>query len=275
MRDFLRRQRGTIGYPELGKAAEERGFESLFVPEHTHIPVTDGPRLDGSGEPMDPTWFRMPDPFVALGAVAAVTERLTLITAVSLLVQRDPIIFAKEAATLDLLSGGRLIVGVGAGNVLDELRNHGVEPAQRGAVLDERMDAVKRLWTQDEAEYHGKFVDFNPVYSWPKPVQQPHPPFYVGGWSRPALRRVAKRGDGWLAPPLPADDMRTKVADLRDLAGREVPVSVTYTPSDVEVVHAYEEIGVERVALIVPTLSRDETLTHLDTLAEFVAKYSN
>ncbi|WIX81640.1 LLM class F420-dependent oxidoreductase [Amycolatopsis carbonis] len=264
---------GGITYPELGRALEERGFESLLVPEHTHIPVTAGPRIDGNGDEMDPTWFRMPDPFVSLGAVAAVTARLKLILAVTLLVQREPIVFAKGAATLDELSGGRLIVGVGAGNVLDELQNHGVAPAERGKVLDERIDAVKAMWTQEKAEYHGDYVDFGPIYSWPKPVQRPHPPIYIGGWSKAAARRTVERGDGWLAPPLPADAMRAYTEDLRERAGHPVPVTVTYTPTDAGLIHAYEDLGVERIALILPTLSRDESLAELDKLAAFVSKY--
>lgn len=264
---------GGIGQVELGRAVEQRGFESLYFPEHTHVPVVVAQRPPG--EPDFPEVLRrLLDPFVALGAVAAVTTRLTLVTAVSLLVQRDPIIFAKEAATVDLISDGRLIVGVGAGYVLAEIRNHGVDPAERGAVLDERLQAVKLLWERDEAEFHGEHVDFGPVHSWPKPVQRPGPPIYVGGNSRAAFQRIARHAHGWLAPPLPVPEMARAMGELDRLAGRRVPVSVTYTPADRELIEGYERLGVERVALSVPTLSRDDVLTHLDELVAFVDRYS-
>jgi probable F420-dependent oxidoreductase len=194
--------------PELGRAVEERGFESLFWTEHTHIPVHSRSSSGGSTRGYAETI----DPFVALAAVAAVTTTLTLGTAVCLVAQRDPIITAKEVASLDQLSGGRFQFGVGAGWNRMEMANHGTDPRTRMAVLADRVRAMRKIWTAEEAEYHGEFVDFGPIWSWPKPAQQPHPPVLVGGNGPGTEDRVLDFGDGWL----PQVDMM----DVDDLTRR-------------------------------------------------------
>src|SRR6195952_204799 len=170
----------TIDTVSLARAIEERGFASLVVAEHTHIPASrESPYPMGGDLPSQ--YYRTLDPFVTLAAAAVVTSKIELFTGIALLIQRDPIITAKEAASIDLISGGRFVLGVGAGWNIEELRNHGTDPKTRGALLDERIEAIKALWTTEPAEYHGKYVNFDSSYARPKPVRQPHPPIYIGG----------------------------------------------------------------------------------------------
>jgi probable F420-dependent oxidoreductase len=262
-----------IGPADLGRAVEERGFESLLVAEHTNIPASRETPYPGGGD-LPPGYYKTLDPFVTLTAAAVATERLLLMTAISLLIQRDPIITAKETASLDLVSGGRLLFGVGAGWNLEEMRNHGTDPRTRGALLDERIEAIKAIWTQEPAEYHGKHVDFDPIHVRPKPVQQPHPPIYVGGNSDATVRRVIQHGAGWVANPFPIEQLTSRIAAMRDGAGRDVPVSVFGAGREVDTLRAYEGLGIERAALFLPARPRDESLKLLDEFAEFVAKFS-
>lgn len=255
----------------LGRALEERGFDALFVAEHTHIPVERVSPLPAGGE-LPRKYYRTLDPFVALSAVAAVTRDLLLGTGIALVVERDPIITAKEVATLDLVSGGRVAFGVGAGWNREEMRNHGTEPRTRGRLLDERMRAMIALWTEDEAEFHGEFVDFDPVFCWPKPVQRPHPPVYVGGGGEPAFARVAAYGTAWLPSRVPAGELGGRMERLREVAG-DVPV-VPYSAShEPQALQAYAELGLERVLLDLPTLPEAETLRKLDELAAAAGAY--
>jgi probable F420-dependent oxidoreductase len=216
---------------ELARAVEERGFESLFVAEHTHIPVQVDTPYPGGGEfPRD--YYRVYDPFVSLACAAAVTTRLRLGTAVTLLVQRDPIVTAKEIATLDAVSGGRLELGFGVGWLREEMRNHGTDPRTRVALQRERILAMKQIWTREQAEFHGRFVDFDPIYAWPKPTQRPHPPLWLGGWGPSTHERILDHADGWLAPTgIPLDELRQGIDQLNDLARRldcpPVPVIAT------------------------------------------------
>ncbi|MFD0852133.1 LLM class F420-dependent oxidoreductase, partial [Actinomadura adrarensis] len=176
-------------------------------------------------------YFRTLDPFVILTAAAAVTERLEVGTGIALVIQRDPIILAKEVASLDLISGGRAVLGVGAGWNREEMRNHGTDPKTRMRLLVERVEAVKALWTQDEAEYHGEFVDFDPVFCYPKPVQDPHPPVMIGGSGPTTFDRVLSIGDGWM--PIygrNTDALKQQIAELRERAGKHVPVVVFGVP---------------------------------------------
>jgi len=164
----------------LATAIEDRGFDALVVAEHTHIPASRESAYPGGGE-LPEVYYKTLDPFVILAAAAAVTSRIDLVTGIALLIQRDPITTAKEAASVDLISGGRFVFGVGAGWNIEELRHHGTDPKTRGALLDERIEAITALWTQEPAEYHGTYVDFDASYSRPKPVRKPHPPIYIGG----------------------------------------------------------------------------------------------
>lgn len=258
---------------ELGTAVEDRGFDSLFVAEHSHIPVSRETPYPGGGD-LPREYYRLLDPFMALTAAATVTTSLLVGTGLTLVSQRDPIQTAKQSATLDVVSNGRLIFGCGIGWLREETRNHGTDPRIRGKVADERMRAIHALWTDDEAEFHGDHVDFDPVFSWPKPVQRPHPPIYVGGASPATHRRIVEYGDGWLANPAPPAVMATQVEELRADAGEEVPVTVQAVPPDPDLIAVYAELGVERVVLHVPTTSRDETLSMLDDLATFAASSS-
>ncbi|MFF3559450.1 LLM class F420-dependent oxidoreductase [Streptomyces sp. NPDC002574] len=252
----------SISPAVLGPALEERGFESVFISEHTHIPVlreTPYPRGELPRE-----YYRTLDPFVALTAIASVTERLLVATGIALVVERDPIVTAKAVASLDLVSGGRMIFGMGVGWIREEMRNHGTDPRSRGRLADERMRAMIRLWTEEKAEFHGEFVDFDPVYSWPKPVQRPHPPIYVGG-GEGAFARIAEYGTSWLALGGRPDRLADQMGQLRRTARRDVPVTVSGTrPEDLQ---GYAEAGVERVLFRLPTLPESEALRELDKLA--------
>lgn len=201
---------------ELAVALEERGFDSLFVCEHTHYPVVASPPPDGDLPPRD--YLRSLDPFVALAAAATVTDRLLLGTGIALVVQRDPITLAKEVASLDYLSHGRMRLGVGAGWLREEMRNHGTDPKTRMALMRERVLAMKAIWTQEQAEFHGEYVTFDPIYSWPKPIQRPHVPVLVGGNGPTVFDRVLEYGDGW-APNLPGPPEKL-VADIAELRRR-------------------------------------------------------
>ena len=172
-----------------------------MIAEHTHIPASRESPYPAGGEL--PRWYYGTlDSFVTLAAAAAVTSKIELFSGVTLLIQRDPIITAKEAASIDLISGGRFVFGVGAGWNIEELRHHGTDPKTRGALLDERIEAIKALWTTEPAEYHGKYVDFDPSYSRPKPVQKPHPPIFIGGDSDATVKRVIRHDAGWISNPL-------------------------------------------------------------------------
>ncbi|MFE9627723.1 LLM class F420-dependent oxidoreductase [Streptomyces sp. NPDC006527] len=249
----------------LGTALEERAFESLFIAEHSHIPVSRRTPYPGGGELPD-VYYRTLDPFVALSAIAAVTRNLRLATGIALVPQRDPITTAKEVASLDLVSDGRVIFGVGVGWNREEMMNHGADPATRGRLTDERLLAMRELWTAEKAEFHGEFVDFDPVYAWPKPVQRPHPPIYVGG-GEGAFRRVAEIGDAWLATNVSPEQLGPQIERLRTRAGRDVPVTVYAVPDDPGLVEGYIRLGVERVLFNLPTVPEAETVSHLDRLA--------
>ncbi len=207
----------TADLRELGRALEAGGFDALYLPEHTHIPLS-----VRSLFPDDPEWLeackQMVDPFVALATVAAVTDRLLLGTGVCLLSQHDPIILAKTVATLDVVSNGRVRLGVGAGWNEPELANHGVDPRRRWAITREKALAMREIWTNDEAEFHGEYVDFDPIWLWPKPVQQPHPPIAIAGEGPRVLDRVLDFGDEWI--PNEHDGVEDRIAELQRRACR-------------------------------------------------------
>lgn len=253
----------------LAKAIEERDFDSLFIAEHTHIPLSRKSPYPRGGE-LPRKYYRTLDPFITLTAAAVATERLLLGTGVTLLIERDPIITAKEVASLDLVSGGRMIFGIGVGWNREEMENHGTDPRTRGKLMNERIQAMIEIWTKDEAEFHGQYVDFDPIGLWPKPVQRPHPPIYVGGGSR-AFDRIVEFGDAWLANGLPPDELEPMLDELQEAAGKDVPVTVFNASTNPEDLEAYAGLGVERVLLSLPTLPESETLNNLDEFAEVVA----
>ncbi|CAN7601812.1 LLM class F420-dependent oxidoreductase [Mycolicibacterium frederiksbergense] len=256
----------------LATAIEERDFHSLVIAEHTNIPASRESAYPGGGELPD-IYYKTLDPFVTLAAAAAVTSKIQLFTGIALLIQRDPIITAKEAASIDLLSGGRFVFGVGAGWNLEELRNHGTDPKTRGALLDERIEAIKALWTAEPAEYHGKYVVFDPTHLRPKPVQTPHPPIYIGGNSDATVKRIIRHGAGWISNPFPEDQLARRIGQLKEGAGHDVPLAMFGTPVDAEYWSAVEKLGFGQVALILPSVPRDESLRLLDEYAEAVARY--
>jgi probable F420-dependent oxidoreductase len=263
----------AIGPTELARAAEDAGFEALLFAEHTHIPASRDTPRPGGGELPRRYWHTL-DPFVALTAAAMATERLRVGTGICLVVERDPITTAKEVASVDVLSGGRFEFGVGAGWNREEMRNHGTDPHRRFSLMRERIEAMKAIWTHDEPEYHGKHVDFDPIRSWPKPVQQPHPPILVGGTGPKALDRVLRYGDEWM-PNRVADpaDLGPRIADLRERAGRHVPVTYFGADATDEFVAALAAAGVDRTLLQLPDAGADEVLPLVERYAELAARH--
>ncbi|GAA4614673.1 LLM class F420-dependent oxidoreductase [Actinoallomurus liliacearum] len=266
-----------IAPADLGRVLEERGFESLFVAEHTHIPVN----LESQwpeGDELPRKYYRTLDPFVVLTSAAEATERLLVGTGILLLVERDPIVTAKEIASLDRVSAGRVVVGVGAGWNREEMRDHGTDPRTRVELLRERILAMREIWTRDEAEFHGRFVNFDPIYCWPKPVQRPHPPILVGGSGPTTLDRVLEYGDGWMPTyGLGTDEIARRTAELEQRAteaGRgHLPVSVYAVPADREVVARLAEAGVERALFDLPTAPAEETRRALDEFARIAGSF--
>ena len=262
----------AIAPAELGRAAEDAGFESLFFAEHTHIPASRDTARPGGGELPELYWHTH-DPFVALATVAQATERLRLGTGVCLVVERDPIVTAKEVATLDRLSGGRVDFGVGAGWNREEMSNHGTDPRRRFSIMRERVQAMKAIWTQEEASFEGEHVRFERIWSWPKPVQQPHPPVILGGLGEKVLDRVLTYGDQWMPNRAAPADLAPRIAELRERAGRHVPV--TYygaTPEDA-FVQALLDAGVDRALLQLPPAGADEVLPLVERYAELAARH--
>lgn len=256
----------------LARAVEERGFDSLLIAEHTHIPVERRSPYPGGGD-LPGIYYRTLDPFVALSNAAAVTERLLLGTGIALVAQRDPFVTAKEVASLDLVSRGRAVFGVGVGWNREEMENHGTDPRTRGRLVNERLRAMRELWSKEQAEFHGEFVDFDPVYSWPKPYgDRTHPPVWVGG-GEGAFDRVAELGDVWLANSVPPAELGPQIARMRERAGRDVPVTVYAAAADPEVLEGYAGLDVERLLLYLPTEPEPETLKRLDRLREAAGQF--
>lgn len=258
----------------LGAALEDRGFSSLFLAEHSHIPASRESPYPAGGE-LPTVYYRTLDPFVALTAAAVVTQKLTLGTGIALVPQRDLIHLAKESASLDLISGGRLALGVGVGWNREEMRNHGVDPTTRGALMNEQLAAIKQIWTQEQAEYHGRHVNFDPIFAWPKPVRQPHPPIYIGGESPAALARLRDLGDAWLPRPSTSTEELIRVRRwLTDNGRRDVPFTIFGAKADEAVIAGYAEAEVEEVTFLLPTRPEAETLAKLDDFAALVSKVS-
>jgi len=265
-----------IDVAELARALEERGFESLFVPEHTHIPVSRRSPFPGGGE-LPKRYAHTHDPFVALSFAAAVTKKLMLGTGICLIPERDPIVTAKEVASLDRLSGGRFIFGIGGGWNVEEMENHGARYETRFKLMRERILAMKALWAEEEAEYHGDMVDFDKVWSWPKPLQKPHPPIILGGETDYTLRRVVAYCDGWFPRPGRGFEIVEQLRRLHRIAeekGRDpktLSTSVFRAPPDKGTLREYEEAGIDRAVLEIPDESRDEILRVLDRYAALLA----
>jgi probable F420-dependent oxidoreductase len=261
---------------ELAALVEERGFESLWFPEHTHIPVSRETPYPGGGE-LPEMYSHTYDPFVALTAAAGATSTLLIATGICLVIQRDPIVTAKEVASIDRLSDGRFLFGIGGGWNREEMADHGTDPDHRFRLMRERVEAMKAIWTEDEAEYHGRYVNFDSIWSWPKPTQKPHPPIVVGGNGDNVLKRVVSYGDEWLPNRLLDEPERLgeRIVDLQRMAedaGRgEIPVTISGARSDPELLKRHEAIGVSRATFYIPSVERDEAESRLDHLAEKLA----
>jgi probable F420-dependent oxidoreductase len=256
-----------VGIAELARIVEDAGLESLFLTEHSHIPASRTDLIEGDRPGED---ARLLDQFTALGAAAACTSRLRLGTGICIVPQHDPIALAKQVATIDHISGGRFLFGVGAGWLVEELRNHGVDPATRWALMEEQLLAMKVIWTADEAEFHGKFVDFDPIWCWPKPVQRPHPPLLVGGDSPRSLRLAALHGDAWGPVVEELGEFERGLAEWRRLrvdAGLE-PGGVTAFALDLDAerLARFGELGVSRIVVQVPITDADLLRRRLDEI---------
>jgi len=265
----------AISLVELAREAEERGFSSIFIPEHTHIPTCRRTPPPTGDEVLPEEYKRTLDPFVALGAAAAVTSRIRLGTGICLVAQRDPIVTAKEVATLDLISGGRVVVGVGFGWNREEMESHGVDFRRRREILREKVLAMQRLWADDKASFEGEFVRFEESWSWPKPVQKPRPPILLGGGGGPKLfAHIAEYADGWL--PIGGGGVAAALPDLRrtmEEAGRD-PASLKVVPfgtiPDRGKLGYYESIGLTEVVLRIPPAPAGLVLPMLDEYAKLL-----
>ena len=261
-----------INVAELARALEDRGFASLFFPEHTHIPVSRRTPFPGGGE-LPKRYAHTLDPFVAMSFAAAATSRLKVGTGICLLPQHDPIVTAKSVASLDLLSNGRVVFALGGGWNVEEMENHGATYDTRFAILRENVLAMKELWTKEEAEFHGKHVNFDPVWLHPKPAQRPHPPLDMGGETQHTLRRVIEFCDGWFPRASPRFDPVEGMSRMRQAAAEAnrdpatLSMSVFRAPADKAEHDRYRQAGVDRILLELPPDSRDATLKRLDEYA--------
>jgi len=265
----------SIQPADLAAEAEARDFESLWFPEHTHIPTSRKSPWPGGGE-LPKYYYDSYDPFIALGFAAAATKKLKLATGICLVVERDPITTAKEVSTLDRLSGGRFLFGVGGGWNAEEMANHGTAFETRFKLMRERILAMKEIWTQSKAKYSSEFVKFEEMMQWPKPVQKPHPPIIVGGGFPHAAKRAIAYGDGWIPIGGRAADLLEVLPQFRKMAkeaGRD-PASLSFdvfgAPRDAELLKRYRDAGVDRVVLGLPSKSRDEVMPILDASAALV-----
>jgi probable F420-dependent oxidoreductase len=264
---------------ELARMVEDRGFESLLFPEHTHIPAARQTPYPAGGE-LPAEYSRTYDPFVALAMAAAATERLRVGTGICLIVQRDPIVTAKSVASLDQLSGGRVLFGVGAGWNLEEMRDHGTDPSHRFGLMRERVEAMKEIWTQDEASYSGRYVQFERAWCWPKPLQSPHPPVLVGGNGPKVLDRVIRYGDGWMPNRVgPDDGMIEQCAELgrrAEQAGRgAIPITIAGMMRDPARIERFERAGVDRSLFWLPSSGPEEVEQALDRYAAAAQQYQS
>jgi probable F420-dependent oxidoreductase len=269
----------SMGAGALAQALEARGFESIWAPEHSHIPTSRRSPFSGGGE-LPKQYYDVMDPFVTLSAAAAVTKTIKLGTGVCLVIQRDTIQTAKLVASLDHVSGGRFLFGIGGGWNAEEMEDHGAVFKTRFKLMRERIEAMKQIWTKDAAEYHGELVDFDPMIARPKPVQQPHPPVIVGGAFPHAARRALRYGDGWIP-----NASRAQYADVTDFlphfrqmaaeAGRDLaacPVTVWGVGEDYDRLRRYQDQGIARLVVSLPPEPADKTLPTLDRWAELIRR---
>ena len=262
----------AISMTELAPSAEELGFESLWVAEHSHIPTSRQSPWPAGGELPKHYWHTM-DPFVALTAAALASKTIRVGTGICLLIQRDTIHTAKDAASLDVISGGRFIFGIGGGWNREEMADHGTDFGKRWTLLRERTEAIKAIWANDVAEYHGELVDFGPMWCYPKPVQKPHPPVILGGTGPTVLDRVVRYADGWMPN---RGDVLERIPELQLKAGQagRGPIPVTFYPrASAEEIERCAKAGIERLIWYVPPDGRDAALKKLDDLGKLIRPY--
>ena len=262
---------------ELARALEERGFESIWAPEHSHIPLSRKSPFAGGGE-LPKQYYDVMDPFVSLSAAAAATKTIKIGTGVCLVIQRDTIQTAKLVASLDQVSNGRFLFGIGGGWNQDEMEDHGTVYPTRFKRMREQVEAMKAIWTENKPEYHGEIVDFPPMMTWPKPVQKPHPPVIIGGMFPHAARRALRYGDGWIP-----HSRRPQYEDVTDFlphfrqmaaeAGRDpasVPITVWGVGEDLGRLQRYRDLGVARVVVSLPSEAAEKILPRLDRWAALI-----
>jgi probable F420-dependent oxidoreductase len=257
----------------IARLVEDHGHVALYLAEHTHIPAS-RQTPHASGRELPRKYSHTYDPFVALTAAATATSKLRIGTGICLVIERDPIVCAKEVASVDHLSGGRFEFGVGAGWNREEMANHGTDPRVRMSVMRERVEAMKAIWTSDEASYHGRYVDFERIWSWPKPAQRPHPPVLVGGGGPTVLDRVLAFGDVWF-PNWAYDGVLDRIPELRRRAGeagRDIPVFAMGVPADARVLERCREAGIARVAHWLPSSNAGPVERALERFEQAVAE---
>ena len=268
----------SIRPDDLARLLEDRGFESMWVPEHSHIPAERSSPWPGGGDLPQDYWHTY-DPFVALTAAAAVTTDLKLGTGICLVIERDPIMLAKEVASVDRLSGGRFIFGIGGGWNREEMANHGTRFRSRWRLLRERILAMKEIWTQEEAEFHGEFVNFDKMWAYPKPVQRPHPPILMGGDGATTFDRVVEFCDGWMpisGRSSEGTSLQEKIVLLRwqaEEAGRD-PASINITTfgarPEPDAIARLKAAGVDRAIFGLPSTERDTVVPIIDECAKLI-----
>jgi probable F420-dependent oxidoreductase len=269
----------AIPATEFAQALEARGFESVWAPEHSHIPTSRKSPWPGGGE-LPKVYYEAMDPFVSLTAAAVATKTLKVATGVCLVQQRDPIQTAKLVASIDQISGGRFLFGVGGGWNAEEMADHGTEFRTRFKLVRERIEAMKEVWTKTKAEYHGEMVDFPEMMASPKPVQKPHPPILVGGAFPQAARRAVRYGDGWApiagrGPDGDVDELLPKFHQMLSEAGRDpqsVPVTLFGVPEDADRLARYRDKAIARVVVMLPSANSDTILPTLDRWAELIRR---
>jgi len=264
---------------ELARACEERGFESVWYPEHTHIPTSRRSPWPGGSE-LPKEYWHTHDLFITLTAAAVATKTIKVGSGICLVIEHDPIVLAKEVASVDQLSNGRLIFGIGGGWNAEEMENHGTPFNRRWKVLRERIAAMKAIWTQEAAEYHGEFVNFDPIWCYPKPLQKPYPPIVLGTLSAKGLKRVVDYCDGWIPVGGTVQDLPAAIRELHALAeqaGRpkhELPVSIFGAPGEESTLRQYQEMGLERAVFFAPSAGKDTVLPLLDKYATLIPKFA-
>lgn len=262
---------------DLARECEARGFESIWFPEHTHIPASRKSPWPGGGE-LPKEYWHTHDLFVAMMAAAAVTKTIKIGSGICLVIERDPILMAKEVASVDALSNGRLLFGIGGGWNAEEMEHHGTPFKKRWKVLRERIEAMKEIWTKEEAEYHGEFVNFDKIWSYPKPAQQPNPPILLGTMSAKGIDRVVRYCNGWIPVGVTPKTLPAAQQDLKTLAekaGRKAsdfPISIFGAPGKEDTLKQFQDLGVDRVVVFLPSAGAEKVLPMLDQYATLLPK---